>query len=47
MLLKFKKLKLHTDEEIYKKVKYQVQNFIRKKKKEFYEANLTQKIDKA
>ena len=43
---KFKKSKLHTDEENYKKVKYQVQNLIRKKKREFYETNLRQKINK-
>ena len=44
--LKFKKSKLHIDEESYKKVKYQVQNLVRKKKREFYEANLRQKINK-
>ena len=44
--LKFKKSKLHIDEENYKKVKYQVQNLIRKKKREFYETNLRQKINK-
>ena len=43
LFLKFKKLKLHIDEENYKKIKYQVQNFIRKKKTEFYETNLRQK----
>ena len=43
LFLKFKKSKLHTDEENYKKVKYQVQNLIRKKKREFYETNLRQK----
>ena len=43
--LKFKKSKLHIDEENYKKVKYQVQNLIRKKKREFYETNLRQKIN--
>ena len=41
--LEFKKSKLHTDAENYKKVKYQVQNLIRKKKREFYETNLRQK----
>ena len=46
MFLKFKKSKLHIDEENYKKVKYQVQNLIRKKKREFYETNLRQKINK-
>ena len=33
LFLKFKKSKLHTGEENYKKVKYQVQNLIRKKKR--------------
>ena len=46
MLLKFKKSNLHIDEKNYKKVKYQVQNLIRKKKREFYETNLRQKINK-
>ena len=46
LFLKLKKSKLHTDEENYKKVKYQVQNLIRKKKREFYETNLRQKINK-
>ena len=46
LFLKFKKSKLHIDEENYKKAKYQVQNFIRKKKREFYETNLRQKINK-
>ena len=31
---------------VTKKVKYQVQNLIRKKKSEFYETNLRQKINK-
>ena len=44
--LKFKKLKLHIDEENYKKVKYRAKNLIRKKKREFYETNLRQKISK-
>ena len=35
------------DEEIYKNVKYQVQSLIRKKKREFYETYLTQKINKS
>ena len=43
---KFKNLKLHTDEENCSRVKYQVQNLIRKKKKELYETNLRQKINK-
>ena len=46
LFLKFKKSKFHIDEENYKKVKYQVQNLIRKKKREFYETNLRQKINK-
>ena len=33
LFLKIKKSKLHIDEENYKKVKYQVQNLIRKKKR--------------
>ena len=37
---------IRIDEENYKKVKYQVQNLIRKKKREFYETNLRKKIDK-
>ena len=45
LFLKFKKSKLYIDEENYKKVKYHVQNLIGKKK-EFYETNLTQKINK-
>ena len=46
LFLKFKKSKLHTDEKNYKKVKYQLQNLIRKKKREFYETNLRQKTNK-
>ena len=46
LFLKFKKSKLHIDEENYKKIKYQVQNLIRKKKREFYETNLRLKINK-
>ena len=46
LFIKFKKSKLHIDEENYKKVEYQVQNLIRKKKREFYETNLRQKINK-
>ena len=46
LFLKFIKSKLHIDEENYKKVKYQVQNLIWKKKREFYETNLRQKINK-
>ena len=46
LFLKVKKSKLHIDEENYKKVKYQLQNLIRKKKREFYETNLRRKINK-
>ena len=46
LLLKFKKSKLHIDEGNYKNVKYQVQNLIWRKKREFYETNLRQKINK-
>ena len=46
LFLMFKKSKLHTDEEIYIKVKYEVQNLIRKNKREFYDTNLRQKINK-
>ena len=46
LYLKFKKSKLRIDEEIYKNVKYQVRHLIRKKKGEFYEINLRQKINK-
>ena len=46
LFLKFKKSRLLIDEENYKKVKYQVQNLIRKKKRELYETNLRQKINK-
>ena len=45
MFKKFRKSKFHTDEENYKKVKHQVQNLLRKKKREFYETNLRQKIN--
>ena len=46
LFLKFKKSKLHTDEENYKNVKYQVQNLVKKTKREFYETDLRQKINK-
>ena len=46
LLLKFKKSKLHIDEEIYKKIRNQVQKLIKKKKRNFYEINLKQKINK-
>ena len=38
--LKFKKSQLNIDEVLSKKGKYQVQNLIRKKKKEWSETNL-------
>ena len=41
-----KKSKLHTDEENYKKDKYQVQNLITNKKRDISETNLRQKINK-
>ena len=43
--LKFKKSKLYIDEEDYKKVKYEFQNLVRKKKREFCENNLKQKMN--
>ena len=46
LFLKFKKSKLHLDEEIYKKIRNQVQKLIKKKKRNFYEINLKQKINK-
>ena len=46
VVFKIKKSKLDIDEENYKKVKYQVQNRIKKKKIEFYKTNLRQKINK-
>ena len=44
---KLKKSELHINEENYKKVKHEVQNLIRKKKREFHETNLTQKLNKS
>ena len=46
MFLKFQKSNLHIHEKNYKKVKCQIQNLIRNKKREFYETNLRQKINK-
>ena len=46
LFLKFKKSKLHIDKENYKKVKYLVQNLVRKKKRDFYETNFREKINK-
>ena len=43
LFLKFKKSKLHTDEEIYKKIRNQVQKLIKKWRRNIYEINLTQK----
>ena len=44
LFLKFKKSKLHIDEEIYKKIRNQVQKLIKEKKQNFYKINLEQKI---
>ena len=44
LFLKLKKSRLHIDEENYRKVNNQVQNFITKKKREFYEISLRQKL---
>ena len=41
------KSKLYIDEENYKKVKYEFENLVRKKKREFCEINLKQKINKS
>ena len=46
LFLKFKKSKLNIGEEIYKKMRNQVQNLIKKKKRSFYEFNIKQKINK-
>ena len=46
LFLKFKKSKLHIDDENYKKVKYEVQNLVTKKKREFYKTNPRQKTNK-
>ena len=46
LFLTFEKPKFLTGKENYKKVKYQVQNLVRKKKREFCETNLRQKINK-
>ena len=46
LFLKSKMSKFHIGGDNYKKVKYQVQNLIRKKKRDFYETNLRQKINK-
>ena len=45
LFLKFERSKLHIDKNT-KNVKYQVQNFIRKEKREVYETNLRQKKNK-
>ena len=45
LFLKFKKSKLYIDEEIYKKMRNQVQKLIKKRIKNFYEINLKQKIN--
>ena len=46
LFLKFRKSKLHTDEENCKKIKYQFQNLIGKQKTEVYDTDLKQKINK-
>ena len=46
LFLKIETSKLHTDKEIYKKITNQVQKLIKKKKRNFYEINLKQKINK-
>ena len=46
LFLKFKKPKLHIGGEIYKNIRNQVQKLIKKKKRNFYEINLKQKINK-
>ena len=46
ILFKVKKTKLHIDEKIYKKVRSQVQQNLIKKKRNFYEINFEQKINK-
>ena len=43
---KYKKTRLHIDKEIYKRVRYSVQNLIAKKKKEFFENKLKEYIGK-
>ena len=43
---KYKKTRLHVDEEIYKRARYSVQNLIAKKKKEFFENRLKEFIGK-
>ena len=46
LFLKFKKSKFHIDEEIYKKIRNQVQKTNLKKKRNFCEMNLNQKVNK-
>ena len=46
ILFKVKNPKLHIDEKIYKKVRSQVQQNLIKKKRNFYEINFEQKINK-
>ena len=43
---KYKKTRLHVDQEIYKRVRYSVRNLIAKKKKEFFETKLKECIGK-
>ena len=44
--LMFKKTKFHIGEENYKKVNSQIKNLVSKNKREFYETNLRQKVNK-
>ena len=46
LFLKLKKSELHNDEEIYEKVRNQLQKLIKNKKWSFYEINFQQKINK-
>ena len=43
---KVEKIKLHTDEETYKKVKYKVENLITKKRENFMKLTLHKKINR-
>ena len=43
---KYKKIRLYVDKEIYKRTRYSVQNFIAKKKKEFFEKKLKECVGK-
>ena len=43
---KYKKTRLHVDKEIYKRARYSVQNLTAKKKKEFFENKLKERMGK-